>query len=60
MSILKSLKENEDKAFKEFQSKLVPNIDPEKGEGFEDDIFVAACFSRFPDKAFIFPKDIIS
>lgn len=28
MSVLKSLKENEDKAFKEFQSKLVPNIDP--------------------------------
>ncbi len=28
MSVLKSLKKNEDKAFKEFQSKLVPNIDP--------------------------------
>jgi len=35
-----------------------PNIDPEKGEGFEDDIFTAQCFARFPDKAFMFPKGL--
>jgi len=34
-------------------------IDPEKGEGFEDNIFVASCFAKFPDKAFDFPEDIV-
>ena len=38
----------------------MPDIDAEKGEGFEDDVFVAQCFSRFPDHAFIFPDGIIS
>ena len=37
----------------------MPDIDPEKGEGFEDDIFVANCFAQFPDKAYDFPKDCI-
>ena len=37
----------------------MPNVDPEKSEGFEDDIFVASCFSKFPDKAFDFPKSCI-
>lgn len=37
----------------------MPDIDPEKSEGFEDDIFVASCFSKFPDKAFDFPKSCI-
>lgn len=35
------------------------DVDPEKGEGFEDDIFVASCFTKFPDKAFDFPKDCV-
>lgn len=37
----------------------MPDIHAEKGEGFEDDIFVAQCFSAFPDKAFDFSKDCI-
>jgi hypothetical protein len=38
----------------------MPDIDAEKGEGFEDDLFVATCFAKFPDKSFDFPKDCIS
>lgn len=38
----------------------MPDVDAEKGEGFEDDIFVASCFAKFPDKAFMFPKDVVS
>jgi hypothetical protein len=38
----------------------MPDIDAEKGEGFEDDVFVAQCFARFPDHAFIFPDGIVS
>ena len=38
----------------------MPDVDAEKGEGFEDDIFVASCFAKFPDKAFMFSKDYIS
>ncbi len=46
---------------KEIYSQInVPDIDPEKGEGFEDDIFVATCFSKFPDKAFDFPKTCVT
>lgn len=37
----------------------MPDVDPEKGEAFEDDIFVASCFARFPSKAFDFPKDCV-
>ena len=37
----------------------MPDIDAEKGQGFEDDVFVALCFAKFPDKAFDFPKDCI-
>jgi len=37
----------------------MPDIDPERGEGFEDDIFVAKCFSQFPDKAYDFPEGCI-
>lgn len=38
----------------------MPDIDAENGEGFEDDIFVASCFAKFPDKAFDFPEGIIT
>ena len=34
----------------------LPDIDPEKGEGFEDDIFAASCFAKFPEAGFIFPE----
>lgn len=37
----------------------MPDIDAEKGEGFEDDVFVASCFAKFPDKAFDFPNGCI-
>ena len=37
----------------------MPDIDPEKSEGFEDDIFVASCFAQFPNNAFDFPKTCI-
>lgn len=37
----------------------MPDIDAEKGQGFEDDVFVASCFAKFPDKAFDFPKDCV-
>lgn len=35
------------------------DVDPEKGEGFEDDLFVALCFNKFPDKAYMFPKGLV-
>ena len=35
------------------------DIDPERGEGFEDDIFTARCFAKFPDRAFDFPAGLI-
>ena len=38
----------------------IPNVDPEKGEGFEDDIFVANCIHDFPDKWFDFPDNCIT
>lgn len=38
----------------------MPDIDPEKSQGFEDDIFVAQCFARFPDKAFDFPGGLVT
>lgn len=37
----------------------MPDVDPEKGEAFEDDIFVASCFAKFPDKAFDFPTNCV-
>lgn len=42
-----------------YQQIDMPDIDAEKGEGFEDDIFVANCFSQFPDLAYDFPQDCI-
>lgn len=38
----------------------MPEIDAEKGEGFEDDVFVATCFAKFPDSAFDFPAGCIT
>lgn len=37
----------------------LPNIDPEKGQGFEDDVFTAQCFAKFKDKSFIFPAGCV-
>ncbi len=37
----------------------LPDIDVEKGEGFGDDVFVAQCFARYPEKSFDFPDDCI-
>ena len=38
----------------------MPDIEAEKGQTFEDDLFVARCFAQFPDKAFDFPKECIT
>ena len=38
----------------------MPDVDPENSEGFEDNIFVALCFNKFPDKSFIVPQGIVS
>ena len=38
----------------------MPDVDPEKGQGFEDDIFTANCFARFPDDGFIFPEGCVA
>ena len=38
----------------------MPDVDAEKGQGFEDDIFVAQCFAKFPNVAFDFPAGIVS
>ncbi len=38
----------------------MPDIDAEKGQGFEDDIFTATCFAKFPDKAYMFPEGIVT
>lgn len=38
----------------------MPNVDPEKGDGFEDNIFVATCFAKFPEKCFDFPSECVS
>lgn len=38
----------------------IPDIEAEKGQTFEDDLFVARCFAQFPDKAFDFPKDCVT
>jgi hypothetical protein len=35
------------------------DIDAENGQGFEDDIFVATVFNKFPDKAFDFSPNVI-
>lgn len=37
----------------------MPDVDPEKGEGFEDDTFVATCFAQYPDHCFDFPDNIL-
>lgn len=37
----------------------MPDLDPEKSEGFEDEYFVASCFAKFPEYAFDFPHGII-
>ena len=45
---------------KELYSQIdMPDIDAENGDGFEDDVFVASCFAKFPDKAFDFTQDIV-
>ena len=36
------------------------DLDPENNEGFEDDLFVAACEYQFPDKFFMFPEGLVS
>lgn len=36
------------------QTDFNPNINPEKGEGFEDRLFVGSLRKQFPDKQFIF------
>lgn len=36
------------------------DVDAEKGQGFEDDIFVAQCFAKFPNVAFDIPSGIVS
>lgn len=38
----------------------MPDIDPENSEGFEDNIFVAMCFNKFPDRSYIFPEGVAS
>lgn len=38
----------------------MPDVDPEKSEGFEDNIFVALCFNKFPDKSFIVPEGLVT
>lgn len=38
----------------------MPDIDAEKGQGFEDDIFTAMCFAQFPDNAYMFPKGLVT
>ena len=38
----------------------MPDVDPENSEGFEDNIFVALCFNKFPDRSFIVPAGIVS
>lgn len=46
---------------KEVYSQIdMPNVDAEKGEGFEDDIFTATCFAQFPDKAYMFPQGLVT
>lgn len=37
----------------------MPDVDAEKGQGFEDDVFTATCFAMFPDRCFLFPEGII-
>jgi hypothetical protein len=37
----------------------MPDVDPEKGQGFEDDVFTAKCFAQFGDKSFIFPEGCV-
>jgi hypothetical protein len=38
----------------------MPDLDPEKSEGFEDDLFVATCFAKLPDNSFMFPEGLVS
>lgn len=38
----------------------MPDVDAEKGEGFEDDIFVAQCFAQFPAVAYDIPAEVVS
>lgn len=32
------------------------DVDPEKGQGFEDDVFSATCWGKFPNEGFMFPE----
>lgn len=38
----------------------MPDVDPEQGQGFEDDIFTASCFAQFPNEGFIFPEGCVA
>ena len=37
----------------------MPDMDAENDGGFEDDLFVATCFYKYPDKCFDFPADCV-
>ena len=34
----------------------MPDVDPEQGQGFEDDVFSAQCWGSFPNAGFMFPE----
>lgn len=38
----------------------MPDIDAEKGQGFEDDVFANLCKTMFPNACFAFPEGIVS
>ena len=38
----------------------MPDVDAEKGQGFEDDVFANICRTKFPDACFSFPEGVVS
>lgn len=38
----------------------MPEIDAESGQGFEDDLFIATCFSQLPNNSFLFTEGLVS
>lgn len=38
----------------------MPDVDPEKSQGFEDDVFAARCKAQFADVAFDIPESIVT
>jgi hypothetical protein len=38
----------------------MPEIDAERGQGFEDDLFIATCFNQFPNNSFLFTEGLVS